>query len=261
MIRTFTLILLSCVILSCKKDRKIEPEEPVEVKLTGLLKAVTLRTSSGETKMEYSYTDSLTLKSMRYTGGGHSFVETFEYEKDTLRTSLSGDTLKKYVYKNGRLNWIEKHLTGSPESYTIIIYTYLSDGKVSRIEKRLNSSNGLNSKYLGEFSITWRGQNISMFRERFSNGLVEDYELRQDESKNPFTELQSKILRIPAETPWALSPHTTSAYTTFFGGMKYLVEGKYQENRLPLSQTVSEFDIEKGGDWKTIKQYTFEYYE
>lgn len=261
MIRIFTLILLSAAIISCKKDRKIEPEIPVEVKLTGLLKSVTIRSASGETQQEYSYTDSLTLKSIRYTRGGQSTVETFVYEKDTLRTSQTGDTLKKYVYKYGRLAWIEKRHKEKPEWYTLVIFTYNSGGKVTRIEKRLNSADELSSKYLGEFSITWRGDNISAFRERFSDGLVEDYDLRYDESKNPFTGLQNTVLRIPAETPWALSYNTASAYTTMFAGMKYQVEGKYMENRLPLSQKISEFNIEKGTDWTTFRQYTFEYYE
>lgn len=261
MIRIFTSLLLFFAFLSCKKDRKIEPGEPAGARLTGLLKTATVQSDAGETKLEYSYVDSLTLKSIRYTHGGKSITETFMYEKDTLRTSQVGDTLKKYVYRNGRLQWIEKHLKDKPEWYPIVIFTYNSGGKVIRIEKRLNSANELSSKYLGEFSITWRNDNISAFRERFSDGLIEDYELRQDESKNPFTELQNKVLRIPAETPWALSYNTASAYTTMFAGMKYKVEGKYLDNRLPLSQTVSEFNMEKGGDWKTIKQYTFEYYD
>lgn len=261
MIRTFTCILLLFVLAACKKDRKIEPGETAGVKLTGLLKSVTVLSDAGETKLEYSYEDSLTLKSIRYTQGGKSTIETFTYEKDTLKTSQAGDTLKNYIYKYGRLAWIEKHLKDKPEWYTIAIFTYNTGGKVIRIEKRLNSTKELSSKYLGEFSITWRNDNISAYRERFSDGLVEDYELRHDESKNPFTGLQNKVLRIPGETPWALSYNTASAYTTIFGGMKYKVEGKYLANRLPLSQTVSEFNIEKGGDWKTIKQYTFDYYE
>lgn len=239
----------------------MEPEKPVEIKLTGLLKAVTLKSSAGETRLEYSYADSLTLKSIRYTQGGQSRTETFQYEKDTLRSSQAGDTLKKYIYQGGRLTRIEKHLAASPESYTAILFTYNAAGKVSRIEKRLNNTNGLSGKYLGEFTLNWRADNIIAFRERFSNGLIEDYELRYDESKNPFTHWYGTVLRIPAEYPEALSYNTASAYTTFFGGMKYLVEGKYQENRLPLNQTVSEFNMEKGGDWKTIKQYTFEYYD
>lgn len=262
--RIFTLIPVLMIVFSCSQDRKIqpdEPEEPAVAKLTGLLKAVTVKSDAGETKMEYSYIDSLTLKSIRYTRGGKTTVETFEYEKDTLRTSQIEDTLKKYVYRNGRLQWIEKHLKGKPESYIIVIFSYFSDVKISNIENRLNSTDGLSSKFLGEFSINWREENVRMFRERFTTGLVEDYEFQYGQPRNPFTRLYSETLRVPSENPNHQSYNSPVGYLTFFAGMKYRVEGKYLENRLPLSQTISEFDIEKGGDWKVIKQYTFEYYE
>lgn len=261
MTRIFAFILLIWVVLSCSRDRKIAPDPPVEVKLTGLLKTVTIQSPSGETKEEYSYIDSLTLKSIRYTRDGQSTVETFEYERDTLRSSRAGDTLKKYVYRNGRLSWIEKHMTGKPEFYTIVIFNFYSDVKVSNIEKRENSANGLSSNYLSDLSIIWRGENISMFRERFSNGSVEDHDFRYGESRNPYTRLYTETLRIPAESPYALSYNNPLVYSTFFTGRQYRVEGEYLNNRLPLSETIFEFSMENGGEWKTIKQYTFEYYE
>lgn len=261
MIRTFTCTLLLFVLLACKKDRKIEPGEPAGVKLTGLLKSVTVLSDAGETKLEYSYEDSLTLKSIRHTHGGKSTVETFTYEKDTLRSSQVGDTLRKYFYWDGRLSWVEKHVTGQTVSYEILSYVYFSDGLVSTIEKRAHNYNGTNNRYIGSFAISWQGKNISTFRERYTNGLIEDYYFQYGEPRNPFTRLYAETLRIPSEDPYALSYNSPTGYTSFVAGMKYKVEGKYLENRLPLSQTISEFNIEKGGDWKMIKQYTFEYYE
>ena len=254
MIRILIFSLLVLAALSCSRDRKIAPDAP---RLTGLLKTVTVQSSSGETKEEYTYSDSFTLKSIRCTRGGQSMVETFKYENDTLRTSQVGDTLKKYVYQNKRLVWIEKHVTGKPESAIIVMFNYYSGDKVSSIEKRLNRPGNFQEK----FSIIWRGDNISMFREYFADGLVEDYDFQYSESRSPYSRLYSETLRIPAENPHILSYNNTSNYSTFYTGKKYRVEGKYLANRFPVSETIYEFDSGNGGEWKVIKQNTFEYYE
>lgn len=257
MIRILTFTLLLLMALSCSKDRKIAPDEPVAPRLTGLLKTVTMESSSGHTVEEYFYTDSLTLKSIHYTRNGQNLIETFEYEKDTLRTSRAGDTLKKYIYRNGKLEQIEKHVTGKAGTYTVVTFNY-SDAKVNHIEERMISSAGLSHTYRREYLLIWRGENISMFRERFSDGSVEDYDFQYSESRNPYSRLYSETLRIPAENPHFLSYHTPSGYSSFFAGKKYRIEGKYLLNRLPLREIISELN---GDEWMPVKQYIFEYYE
>lgn len=258
---SYPLFFLFLVAFSCSDDRKIAPDDPVAPRLTGLLKTVTIQSSSGEMKEEFTYYDSLALKSVRYTRNGQSAVETFDYEKDTLRNSRIGDTLKKYIYLKGKLRQIEKHVAGKPGSYTAVMFTYDSDGKANSIEERVFSSGGLSSSYIRDILIIWRGENIGMFRERLSSGLVEDHDFQYSESRNPYFRLYSEILRVPAENPYILSYNTLLHYSTFFAGKKFRVEGEYLARKLPLRETLLEFTSENGGEWKPVKQYTYEYYE
>lgn len=259
MIRLFPLIFL--VILSCSDDRRIAPDKPVMPGLTGLLKTVTIRSSAGETKEEYSYTDSLTLKSIRFTRNGQSTMETFEYEKDFLIRSLVGDTLKKYIYQNGRLRSMEKHVNGKPDSYTVVIFNHDSDAKVNTVQERVISTQEPSGTIVRELLLVWRGENIGTFRERFHDGSAEDYDFQYGESRNPYNRLYTETLRIPAENPYFLSYSTPLGYSAFFAGKKYRVEGTYLASKLPVSESIFTFDIQNGGEWKLVKQYTFEYFE
>lgn len=248
-----SLLLLFCI--SCSKDRAIRPEEP-QYKITGLLKSMTLKVKDSAYRYEYAYIDSLSLKSITYISGNKLEKESFHYENDTLKTSFKGDTIKRYMYENGRLKYLEKRLSDSSKIFERSIFSYYVTGKLFSIERR--SINGFSDDFLGEITFTWSGKNVSSMRESFRNWLMEDTRFLYENTRDPLYSLYSNTLRIPPDGIEGLSFNNYEESEASFSGIKYKCTGEYNEDGLPLKRSILK---REGAEWATWKEYTFEYYE
>jgi hypothetical protein len=255
---TLTRLLLFVALLSCKRDRVIEPKL---IQLTGLLKTMEVKDTSGVKKWEYAYLDSSHIKSISYSFQGKTLTEIFTYKGDTLSSSTIGDTTKTYIYKLGRLSQIQKRTTSDPEWYTAINFYYSPNGKLSWTDRRRFNRQESNSIYLGGYDVTWKGENVDVIRDYSANRIFEEYEFQYAPTLNPITRLYRETLRIPSDNPFELSLNQPGIYTSFVAGMKYKLEGKYLENRLPSTENISELEIWVGGDYHPYKQISYTYYE
>ncbi|ADQ18093.1 hypothetical protein Lbys_3280 [Leadbetterella byssophila DSM 17132] len=248
-----------CFLSSCKEDRRIHPTEPGPAAVPGLLKKISAISKLGNYHIEFSYMDSLTLKSIIYNYGNRQWTETFHYKNDTLRTSISNDTTKFYEYKDGKLSSIVNQPKLPASEQIIQRYYYLEGGnKVTHIIREKKESNEVTQ--LSNISLIWRGGNVGFLRLQ-TNNFLEEYDFQYGSGKNPLHRVYRQVLRIPGDHYHSLSENLISNINLFLQNSEIRIESTLNNQGYPSEQIIFERTNTSSQEWKEKERLLYEYYE
>lgn len=248
------MVFLLCI--SCSKDRALRPENPGG-QLSGLLKSMALKANNIEYRYDYEYINNLLLNSITYTRENKVVQEYFKYENDTLKFSSKGDTIKKYIYENGRLKYLEKSLLNESDPVERSSFSYYVTGELFSIERR--SISEFSDDFLKEITFVWSQKNVVLMKENSGNWLVEETQYQYENTPDPLYNMYFNTLRIPPDGIEGLSFNNYRESQAVFSGHHYKSTGQYNERGFPVKKTI--LKKAKGDEWTIFKEYSFEYYE